>query len=105
MKTLATLISAATLAVASTAASAWGWGPFGNGYDGYNNGWGDGYGDFDGGFSMNFSGRGHGRGHGRGYGYGYDAPYYGYAPYGVAPYGFAPVAAPVAPQAADTESK
>ena len=100
MKTLATLISAATLAVASTAASAWGWGPFGNGYDGYNSGYGDG--DFDGGFSMNFSGRASGRGHGRGYGrgYGYDAPYYGYAPYG-----YAPVVAPVAPLAADTESK
>jgi hypothetical protein len=95
MKKIATVISAVTIAVASTAVSAWGWGD--NGYNNYNNnGWGDGYGDgdFDGdfGFSMNMSGRGHGRGHGNGYnryngynGYGY-APYgYGYAPYGAVP--------------------
>jgi len=89
MKTLATFISAAALTVASASVSAWGWGPFGNGYNGSNDGYGDG--DFDGGFSMNFSGHGSGRGNGRGYGrgYGYDAPYgYGHAPYGAGPYGY-----------------
>jgi hypothetical protein len=97
MKKIATVISAVTIAVASTAVSAWGWGDNGynNGYqNGNGNGYGDGAGDFDGdfGFSMNMSGRGHGRGQGNGYngyngnnGYGY-APYgYGYAPYGAAP--------------------
>jgi hypothetical protein len=92
MKKIALVITAATIAVASTAASAWGWGD-----NGYNNGWGDGFGDgagdFDGdfGFGMNMSGRGHGRGYGNGYnGYrGYNG--YGYAPYGYAPYGVAPI--------------
>jgi hypothetical protein len=106
MKTIATVITAAALVVASTAASAWGWGPFGNnGYNDYNNnGYGDGYGDgdFDGDFGFNMSARGSGRGRGHGNGYnsyrGYNG--YGYAPYGYgAPYGYAPVAAPVAPVA------
>ena len=98
MKTISTVLFAATIAVASTAASAWGWGN--NGYNnGYGNGYGDGSGDFDGdasfGFNMSGSASGRGRGYGNGYnGYrGYNG--YGYAPYG-APYGYAPVAAPVA---------
>ena len=72
MKKISTVLFAATIAVASTAASAWGWGPFGNnGYNDYNNsGWGDGYGDgdFDGDFGFNMSGssRAHGRGYGQG---------------------------------------
>jgi len=102
MKTLSTVITAAALVVASTAASAWGFGPFGN--NGYNNGYGNGAGDgeFDGdfGFSMNMSGRGNGRGTGNGYN-----SYNGRNGYGYAPYGYAPVAAPVAPQAADTTAK
>ena len=99
MKKISTVLFAATIAVASTAASAWGWGN-----NGYNDGYGDGYGDgeFDGnfGFSMGGSARGSGRGYGNGYnGYrGHNG--YGYAPYGYAPYGYAPVAAPIAPQAA-----
>lgn len=35
MKTLVTMLSAATLAVASSASLAWGWGPYANGYNGY----------------------------------------------------------------------
>ena len=107
MKTISTVITAAALVVASTAASAWGFGN--NGYNGSNNGYGDGYGDgeFDGnfGFSMSGNARGSGRGHGRGYNdyRGYNG--YGNAPYGYAPYGYAPVAAPVAPAAADTVAK
>jgi hypothetical protein len=107
MKKISTVLFAASIAVASTAASAWGWGPFGNnGYNDYNNnGWGDGYGDgdFDGDFGFNMSGssRAHGRGYGNGRNSyrGYNG--YGYAPYGYgyAPYGYAPVAAPVAPVA------
>jgi len=90
MKKLTTVLFAASIAVASTAASAWGWGN-----NGYNDGWGDGYGDGDFygdfGFSMHMSGHGHGRGYGRGYnGYrGYDG--YGYGPYGYVPYGYVPV--------------
>ena len=87
MKNLSIALFAATIAVASTAASAWGWGN--NGYnDGYGNGYGDGAFDGDFGFNMNMSARGHGRGYGNGYnGYrGYNG--YGYAPYG---YGYAPV--------------
>ena len=97
MNKLSTALFAATIAVASTAASAWGWGDNGyNNYNGYNDGYGSGYGDgdFDGdfGFSMNMSGRGSGRGYGNGYngyrgnnGYGYGNAPYGYAPYGAAP--------------------
>ena len=40
MKKIVTVISAATLAVASASASAWGWGPWGD--SGYGDGWGDG---------------------------------------------------------------
>ena len=92
MKKIATVLSAASLAVISASVSAWGWGD-----NGYNNGWGNngyGDGDFDGdfGFNMNFSGHGNGRGYGNGYN-GYNGQNgYGYAPYGYAPYG-----APVAP--------
>ena len=43
MKKISTVLFAASIAVASTAASAWGWGPFGN--NGYNNGYNDGWGD------------------------------------------------------------
>jgi hypothetical protein len=91
MKKIATVISAASLAVVSASVSAWGWGD-----NGYNNGSGNGFGDgaFDGdfGFNMNFSGRGNGRGYGNGYN-GYNGNNgYGYAPYGHAPYG-----APVGP--------
>ena len=73
MKTFATLISAATLAVASTAATAfWGGGP-----GGYGNEWGpfdgDGFGDFN--MSMSGGGRGFGRGYNR------YRDYYGYGPY------------------------
>ncbi len=101
MKKIALTMTAATIAIASTAVSAWGWND-----NGYNNGWGDGFGDgdFDGGFSMNFSGRASGRGHGRGYnsynGYNGYGPSYGYAPYG---YG-APVA-PIAPAVEMTEEQ
>ena len=86
MKKIATVISAAALAVASTSVFAWGgWGPWSNGWG--NDGWGDGWGDGSGDFNFNMSGGGHGsgygRGYGRGYGYGYDYPYYGgYGPYG-----------------------
>jgi hypothetical protein len=97
MKKIALVISAATIVVASTAASAWGWGNNGynNGYNGYNDGYGYGDGDFDAdanfGFSMGGSASGRGRGYGNGYnGYrGYNG--YGYAPYGYAPYGVAPI--------------
>ena len=78
MKTVTTLISAATLAVASTAATAfWGGGP-----GGYGNEWGPFDGDGFGDFNMSMSGGGRGHGYGRGYGYGYGYPYYGYGPYG-----------------------
>ena len=102
MKKIATVISAASLAVVSASASAWGWGDNGWG----NNGWGDGFGDgdFDGdfGFSMGFSGHGRGRGYGRGYNHynGYNG--YGYAPYGYAPYGYG---APIAPAVEMTEEQ
>ena len=84
MKTISTTITAAVLVVASTAASAWG---FGN--NGYGNGAADGEFDGDFSFGMNFSGRGNGRGSSR-----YN-DYNGYAPYGYAPYGYAPVATPL----------
>jgi hypothetical protein len=81
MKKIATVISAATLAVASASAFAWGgWGPWGD--SGYGDGWGDGWGDGSGDFNMSFSGGGHGygRGYGRGYGNGYGYGYGGYGP-------------------------
>ena len=103
MKKIATVISAASLAVISASASAWGWGD-----NGYNNGWGNngfGDGDFDGdfGFSMNA----HGSGHGRGYGYNDYRGYNGYGPYGYAPYGYAPYGygVPVAPAVEMTEEQ
>jgi len=80
MNKIATIISAASLAVVSVSASAWGWGD-----NGFGDGWGDGW--ADGGFNFNMSASGHGHGYGRGYNHYYDGygPYYGYAPYG---YGF-----------------
>jgi len=112
MKKIAILASAVTVAVASTAASAWGWGD--NGYnDGYGNGYGNGYGDgygsgdFDADASFGFSMGGSASGRGRGYGNGYNGYRghngYGYAPYGVAPYGYAPVQPAV--QMTDEEKK
>ena len=94
---LAALVGCAAIA-STSAANAWGWGPFGNGggwgpFSNNGNGWGNG----DGGFNMNFTGRGNGNGWGNGYRrgpYGYGgAPYgYGGAPYGYggAPYGYGP---------------
>ena len=83
MKTIATMISAASLAVASASALAWGWGD-----NGWSDGWGDGWADGGSNFNMNAGGYGHGYNH---YYDGY-GPYYGYAPYGyVAP--FPPAAA------------
>jgi hypothetical protein len=98
MKKIATVISAASLAVVSASVSAWGWGDNGWG----NNGWGDGFGDgaFDGdfGFSMGGHASGRGRGYGRGYGHNRYYDGYGYGPYGYgyAPYGYGvPVQPPV----------
>jgi hypothetical protein len=95
MNKFPTLIAAAGLAALSGSASAW-WGPWNEGYNGYNDGFGDGVTDMfgDGGFNTNLRSHGGGRGSSRGYDYdryygGY-APYYGYAPYGYAPYGYAP---------------
>ncbi|MDH3980855.1 MAG: hypothetical protein OEU91_10150 [Gammaproteobacteria bacterium] len=100
MKKIATVISAASLAVISASASAWGWGD-----NGYNNGWGNngfGDGDFDGDFGFSMSARGSGRGRGHGYNdyRGYNG--YGYAPYGYAPYGYG---APVAPAVEMTDEQ
>jgi predicted lipoprotein with Yx(FWY)xxD motif len=106
MQILKTL-TAASLAVIASTASAWWGGPWGgnNWGNSYNNGYGSGRGqlsgeqyrggDASGGgdFGMNLSGRGnsnmrgygsgHGAGDGWGRGYGYSRPYYGgYAPYG-----------------------
>jgi len=87
MKTMTTALTAVTLAVASTAALAWGWDN-----NGYNDGWGNATGS-KAGTTLN--------------GYGY-APYgFGYAPYGYAPYGYAPYGygVPVAPVEMTEEQK